>query len=119
MITDDPHNNVTDGIFQKIGTNLHQQPHHPIGIIKSAIYQYFDTAHPGLFRTFDDLYPIVSTRANFDEVLVPADHVSRSSNDTYYINQDTVLRCHTSAHQVHICSWRCGQRPAAVVAGGS
>jgi phenylalanyl-tRNA synthetase alpha chain len=36
---------------------------------------------------------------NFDEVLVPADHVSRSPNDTYYINKETVLRCHTSAHQ--------------------
>lgn len=36
---------------------------------------------------------------NFDEVLVPADHVSRSPNDTYYVNSETVLRCHTSAHQ--------------------
>ena len=30
---------------------------------------------------------------------MPADHVSRSPNDTYYIDTDTVLRCHTSAHQ--------------------
>ena len=36
---------------------------------------------------------------NFDEVLVPADHVSRNPNDTYYIDSETVLRCHTSAHQ--------------------
>ena len=36
---------------------------------------------------------------NFEEVLVPADHVSRSCNDTYYIDKETVLRCHTSAHQ--------------------
>jgi phenylalanyl-tRNA synthetase alpha chain len=36
---------------------------------------------------------------NFDEVLVPADHVSRNPNDTYYIDTETVLRCHTSAHQ--------------------
>ena len=40
-----------------------------------------------------------SAMQNFDEVLVPADHVSRSPNDTYYINKETVLRCHTSAHQ--------------------
>ena len=40
-------------------------------------------------------------QANFDDVLVPADHVSRGSNDTYYVDNDTVLRCHTSAHQVH------------------
>ena len=35
---------------------------------------------------------------NFDDVLVPPDHVSRSYNDTYYIDSQTVLRCHTSAH---------------------
>ena len=34
------------------------------------------------------------------QVLVPKDHVSRSPNDTYYVNSETVLRCHTSAHQV-------------------
>ena len=30
---------------------------------------------------------------------MPADHVSRNPNDTYYIDSETVLRCHTSAHQ--------------------
>ena len=38
-------------------------------------------------------------QANFDDVLTPEDHVSRSPNDTYYVNSETVLRCHTSAHQ--------------------
>ena len=33
---------------------------------------------------------------------MPADHVSRSYNDTYYVNADTVLRCHTSAHQAEL-----------------
>lgn len=39
---------------------------------------------------------------NFDDVLVPADHVSRSYNDTYYVDPQTVLRCHTSAHQAEL-----------------
>lgn len=39
---------------------------------------------------------------NFDDVLVPADHVSRSYNDTYYVDTQTVLRCHTSAHQAEL-----------------
>lgn len=34
------------------------------------------------------------------QMLVPADHISRSPNDTYYVSADKVLRCHTSAHQV-------------------
>ncbi|RVW33038.1 Phenylalanine--tRNA ligase, chloroplastic/mitochondrial [Vitis vinifera] len=39
---------------------------------------------------------------NFDDVLVPPDHISRSYNDTYYIDPQTVLRCHTSAHQAEL-----------------
>ena len=38
---------------------------------------------------------------------MPADHVSRSPNDTYYVDTDTVLRCHTSAHQAEML--RAGQ----------
>lgn len=102
VITSDPHNNITESIFQKIGVNLHLQEDHPIGIIKSAIYDYFDCQHPGAFTKYDDLHPVVSARANFDEVLVPADHVSRSPNDTYYVDSATVLRCHTSAHQAEV-----------------
>ncbi|QCE15688.1 phenylalanyl-tRNA synthetase alpha chain [Vigna unguiculata] len=40
--------------------------------------------------------------ANFDDVLIPEDHVSRSYNDTYYVDPQTVLRCHTSAHQAEL-----------------
>ena len=39
---------------------------------------------------------------NFDDLLIPSDHVSRSYNDTYYVNSETVLRCHTSAHQAQM-----------------
>ena len=53
---------------------------------------------------------------NFDEVLVPADHVSRDPNDTYYIDTETVLRCHTSAHQAE--TLRKGER-AFLVTGAS
>jgi phenylalanyl-tRNA synthetase alpha chain len=40
-----------------------------------------------------------TTCASLMQVLVPKDHVSRSPNDTYYVDENTVLRCHTSAHQ--------------------
>jgi phenylalanyl-tRNA synthetase alpha subunit len=93
VITEDPANNVTENIFSKIGVNLHRRPAHPLFNIRQAIYEYFDNTSTQTFRKFDDLYPIVSTEANFDSVLVPEDHVSRSPNDTYYISSDTVLRC--------------------------
>ncbi|KAJ0975644.1 hypothetical protein J5N97_017609 [Dioscorea zingiberensis] len=98
----DPANNVPDTIFSKIGLQLHRRDRHPIGILKNAIYEYFDEKHEGKFLKFDDLCPIVSVKQNFDDVLVPADHVSRSYNDTYYVDAQTVLRCHTSAHQAEL-----------------
>ncbi|GMI70500.1 hypothetical protein like AT3G58140 [Hibiscus trionum] len=102
VVKDDPTNNVPDTIFSKMGMQLHRRNNHPLGILKNGIYEYFDTNYPNLFDKFDDLCPIVSVKQNFDDVLVPADHVSRSYNDTYYVDAKTVLRCHTSAHQAEL-----------------
>uniref|UniRef100_A0ACD5YD75 Uncharacterized protein n=1 Tax=Avena sativa TaxID=4498 RepID=A0ACD5YD75_AVESA len=99
---DDPTNNVPDTIFSKIGLQLHRRDNHPLGILKNTIFDYFDKSFHGQFVKFDDLCPLVSTKQNFDDVLVPADHVSRSYNDTYYVDSQTVLRCHTSAHQAEL-----------------
>ncbi|KAL9295387.1 Phenylalanine--tRNA ligase, chloroplastic/mitochondrial [Arabidopsis thaliana] len=99
---DDPTNNVPDSIFSKLGMQLHRRDKHPIGILKNAIYDYFDSNYSNKFEKFEDLSPIVTTKQNFDDVLVPADHVSRSLNDTYYVDSQTVLRCHTSAHQAEL-----------------
>ncbi|XP_024526265.1 phenylalanine--tRNA ligase, chloroplastic/mitochondrial isoform X2 [Selaginella moellendorffii] len=100
---DDPTNNVPDSVFSKIGLQLHRRPDHPLGILKNEIYSFFDEKFPaGLFRKFDDLSPVVSVKSNFDDVLVPPDHISRSYNDTYYVDGNTVLRCHTSAHQAQM-----------------
>eukprot|EP00270_Netrium_digitus_P009273 TRINITY_DN2816_c0_g1_i1.p1 TRINITY_DN2816_c0_g1~~TRINITY_DN2816_c0_g1_i1.p1 ORF type:complete len:503 (+),score=89.34 TRINITY_DN2816_c0_g1_i1:151-1509(+) len=99
---EDPTNNVSDTIFSKLGLQLHRRDDHPLGILRKEIYNYFDTNFDQKFLKFDDLVPIVSTSANFDELLIPEDHVSRSYNDTYYINSSTVLRCHTSAHQTQM-----------------
>lgn len=46
IMTSHPYNNVSDYIYEKIGTNLHRQQQHPIGIIKTAIQSYFDTRTP-------------------------------------------------------------------------
>ncbi|XP_058093527.1 phenylalanine--tRNA ligase, chloroplastic/mitochondrial isoform X2 [Magnolia sinica] len=102
VVRDDPTNNVPDTIFSKLGLQLHRRDHHPIGILKNTIYEYFENAYSNKFVKFDDLCPIVSVKQNFDDVLVPADHVSRSYNDTYYVDAHTVLRCHTSAHQAEL-----------------
>ena len=102
VLTGAPGNNIPESIFDRMNRNLHRTESHPLGIIKAAIQEYFEGRHPGEFRFFDDLRPIVKTEANFDELLIPEDHVSRSPNDTYYVGDGTVLRCHTSAHQAEL-----------------
>jgi len=133
VLTQDPSNNVTEYIYDKMGANLHMRPDHPLGIVKAAIYGYFDDggaaaacaaaphggsaspSAPPPYAKHDGRHPVVTSRANFDEVLVPADHVSRSPNDTYSVSPETVLRCHTSAHQAEIL--REGESPAFLVTG--
>lgn len=103
VITSSPANNVSEHIFGKLGKGLHRQPGHPLCILKEAIAGHFADRHgPGVFEMRDQLAPIVSVKANFDEILIPADHVSRSPNDTFYVDEERCLRCHTSAHQTEM-----------------
>jgi phenylalanyl-tRNA synthetase alpha chain len=57
-----------------------------------------ESRFPG-YKTHNNLFPIVTTAQNFDSLGFPLDHVGRNRTDTYYINKETVLRTHTSAHQ--------------------
>ena len=88
---------MTPNIASRIGRNLHRQTHHPLAIILSIIQDYWHD-----FTLHDNLSPIVSLQANFDSLLIPPNHISRSPSDTYYINNSQCLRTHTSAHQVEL-----------------
>ncbi len=54
-----------------------RQPNHPICIIKEAIIEYLEKNYPGRYTSFDDLYPIVSTKAVSQSVLqfLPCIHI--------------------------------------------
>jgi len=97
-----PESNITPALESKIGKGLHMLPNHPLGMIKDKIVTHLNAEHGGVFQVVDSLPPVVTTKANFDDLLTPADHVSRSRHDTYYVNDTTVLRCHTSAHQTEL-----------------
>ncbi|KAH7398891.1 hypothetical protein DE146DRAFT_755884 [Phaeosphaeria sp. MPI-PUGE-AT-0046c] len=86
--------NAPSTILDAVSRRLHVQPDHPLTITRKLIESRF----PG-YKTHNDLFPIVTTRQNFDSLGFPLDHVGRSRTDTYYINKSTVLRTHTSAHQ--------------------
>jgi phenylalanyl-tRNA synthetase alpha chain len=99
--------NITPSIQEKIGVNLHQRRDHPICTIKNIIFNHFDQNFKNedgspMFKKYDNFHPEVSTTANFDDLLVPQDHVSRSIADTFYRSPELVLRPHTSAHQTQL-----------------
>ncbi|VDM23847.1 unnamed protein product, partial [Hydatigera taeniaeformis] len=105
--------NVSPKILDLISRNLHNQEYHPLWLLKRRITEFIHkrsshqkdegigTSHP-LFSVHDFLSPVVSSFQNFDSLLVTPDHVSRRPTDTYYINEHTVLRSHTSAHEMEL-----------------
>lgn len=94
--------NVPPNIWKKTNTNLHTAPCNPLNTLRRAIEGYMEETHPSLFTTQTKLSPIVSVTDCFDDLLVPQDHPSRQFSDTYYINKDTLLRTHMTAHDPHL-----------------
>ena len=88
--------NVPPTIISALHRRLHLQASHPISQTRQLIESLFPTP---TYAHHNDLSPIVTVAQNFDSLGFPADHPGRSRTDTYYINKDTVLRTHTSAHQ--------------------
>ena len=96
--------NVTPKITSLVGRNLHLTPHHPVNIIKQRVVNHFQKTYLNrsgnpIYAHFDNISPVVTTEQNFKSLLIPEGHVARSKKDNYYINKETMLRGHTSAHQ--------------------
>jgi phenylalanyl-tRNA synthetase alpha chain len=90
--------NIPPKIWNMRNKKLHNQINHPIQILKEHIYKYFGND----FVKYDDLNEVVSITDNFDKLLVPKDHPCRSKSDTYYIDNETVLRTQTTTHQTQL-----------------
>ena len=88
--------NTPETILSHVGRRLYLDENHPLAITRQLIESQF--AGP-VFGNYSEKNPVVTTAQNFDVLGFPADHPGRSRTDTYYINQETVLRTHTSAHQ--------------------
>jgi phenylalanyl-tRNA synthetase alpha chain len=99
--------NIPLSVWSRMGRNLHQIRTHPVGIVSSLIQGHFKSLHGG--SVFDSAplppTPIVTVEQAFDNLLVPKDHVLRSSSDTYYVSERTVLRPHATSHQLDVLKW--------------
>ncbi|GFR92851.1 phenylalanine--tRNA ligase, mitochondrial [Elysia marginata] len=95
--------NITPAILSKVGRDLHNTQGHPLHFIFKRIESFFHRSYVKrgnpVFSVYSNLSPVVTHEQNFDSLLVPQNHVSRSPSDTYYINSTHMLRAHTSAHQ--------------------
>lgn len=97
--------NVTPKIISYMNRNIYLQKDHPISIVRQQIVNYFyklfvNSRGNPVFSVFDNLSPVVTQQQNFDNLLIPKDHPSRAKSDCYYVNQQYLLRAHTTAHQV-------------------
>lgn len=86
-------------ILSFLPRKLHLQPSHPVSITRQVIETNFPSP---TYTHYNNLHPIVSVAQNFDSLGFPKDHPGRSRTDTYYLNKDTILRTHTSAHEAEI-----------------
>ena len=78
------------GQWQGLGTR------HPITQITDRITGIFQT----LGFTVADGPDVETVFNNFDALNTPADHPSRDEQDTFYLNNGDLMRCHTSPVQV-------------------
>lgn len=99
----DDYTNVTPKILSYLGHNLHMQKDNPLSLVRQKIVKYFYSSYTRrgspTFSVYDNLSPIVTTKQNFDDLLIPPDHPSRTKSDCYYINKNVMLRAHMTAHQ--------------------
>ncbi|KAI0831634.1 phenylalanyl-tRNA synthetase mitochondrial precursor [Hypoxylon sp. FL0890] len=91
--------NVPQNVIEKVPRRLHLQKDHPVYITRQIIESVFPAPTYKYHNTFN---PVVTTHQNFDSLGFPEDHPGRAKSDTYYINSETLLRTHTSAHQADV-----------------
>ena len=112
IYTTDSWFNTPTKILESTTRKLHLQKDHPISITRQIIESKFPSP---TFKSYTSFDPIVSTAENFDSLGFPPDHPGRSKSDTYYINQSTLLRTHTSAHEAQL--FRASSSPGYLISG--
>lgn len=88
--------NATSAILSHVPRRIYLEKNHPLNITRRLIESQFPSP---VYGNYSEKSPVVTTAQNFDVLGFPPDHPGRSRTDTYYINEKTVLRTHTSAHQ--------------------
>ena len=96
------------------GTELQQGSIHPLSRITSEIRQIFI----GMGFTVAEGPEIERDYYNFEAMNMPPDHPAREMQDSFYINEELLLRTHTSPVQVRTMEQMCPQLPVKVIVPG-
>jgi phenylalanyl-tRNA synthetase alpha chain len=113
--------NFPPHLEEKMHSNLYKQKNHPLNIIKNKIVNYFseeNTNKNNIIKTtlinskikiqiYEDLPKIVDLSSNFYSLLVNKDHETLSPKNTYYWDNENVLRTHMTAHDVKLMKEGC------------
>ena len=70
---------------------------HAINIVVNKVREGLKKTYPGIPVEEVRVSPEITIKENFDDLLFPIDNAGRSSRYTRYVNDNTVLRTHTSA----------------------
>lgn len=89
----DTMNNIPPSIEAKVGKSLYKIPNHPICIVKDMVFSYFQD-----MAKIEIENPYVKVEYNFDRLRVPKNHPSRRPSDTFYKDEETVLRTHMTSY---------------------
>lgn len=71
---------------------------HAIRMVYEKIEAYMRSTHPQSDVQVHRKNPIVAVEDNYDNLLITRDNISRSSTYTHYVDNEHILRTHTSAH---------------------
>jgi phenylalanyl-tRNA synthetase alpha chain len=93
----DDYTNLPSSILSRLSPSpeLPSTPSHPLRLLNEQIHRSLSK-----FDVIQAPSPIVTVEENFGQLGIAEDHPGRSPTDTYYLNRQTCLRTHTSAHEV-------------------
>ena len=87
---------------------------HPFEIIVNEVEEFF----LGMGYKIAEGDEVEKDLYNFDLLNIPHDHPSRDMQDSFFIDEETLLRSHTSSVQSHVMQEAHGQGPVKVICPG-
>lgn len=96
------------------GKDINVGHKHPLTLIEDQIKEIFTN----IGFTVVEGYEIEEDYYNFERLNIPKDHPAREMQDTFYLNEEVVLRTHTSPVQARIMDKLCPELPVKIIAPG-